>query len=112
VLDAKGGPDQERLGGRGRGRCAIHQPPVIRLMISSAPARARRWRWITMNGCRSASGGTCGQAQRGLRLPADGAQKFPRSHFSALAEGAGRDGLPYFLVVGFLALGEGRQHED
>ncbi len=59
------------------------------------------------HGCRSAGGRTCGQAQRVLRLPTDGAQKFRREQRSA-----GRDGPPYFLVVGFLALDEGWQHDD
>jgi hypothetical protein len=38
---------------------------------------------------------TCGQAQRVLRLPPI----------------VGQDGPPYFLVVGFLAVEEGWQHE-
>jgi hypothetical protein len=54
----------------------------------------------------SAGGRTGGQAQRVLRLPVDRPRKF------GAGRGAGRDGSPHFLGVGFLALVEGWQHED
>ena len=41
-----------------------------------------------------------------LRLPADGVRRFRRRQRSE-----GRVGPPYFLVVGFLAVDEGWQHE-